>query len=141
MRIGSRPNGYVILKVSRIELDPHRHMVFRSTAKEPFVLQPKSLTLPEDDLCHGGNRRSPPRRTLGDPCIVEIAVKSDGFCGRRIPPPGSALFASSYSPFLSPMSPGCALRLFPGALTDFVAEVRHLVVDAGPRFFSASRCD
>ena len=39
------------------------------------------------------------------------------------------------------VSPGCALRLFPSALTDFVAEVRNLVVDFGPRFFTAGRCD
>src|SRR6266403_4039228 len=34
------------------------------------------------------------------------------------------------------VNPGCALRLFPSALTDFVAEVRNLVVDFGPRFFT-----
>jgi hypothetical protein len=39
------------------------------------------------------------------------------------------------------MSSGCAWRLFPGALTDFVAEIGHLVGDVSPRFFSASRCD
>src|SRR5204863_9494131 len=44
-------------------------------------------------------------------------------------------------PILSPVSPGCALRLFAGALTDFVAEVRNLVGDTGSRFFSTSRCD
>src|SRR5205807_1315951 len=38
---------------------------------------------------------------LGDPRIVEITVTSDGFCGRRIPP-GSAMFASSSSPFYPP---------------------------------------
>ena len=77
-------------------------MVFRSTAKEPFVLQPKSLTLPEDDLCHGGNDRSPPRRTLGDPRIVEIAVTSDGFCGRRIPPLGLGIVRLVIQPVFIP---------------------------------------
>ena len=39
------------------------------------------------------------------------------------------------------VSPGCALRLFSGALTDLVAEVRNLVGDVGSRFFTAGRCD
>jgi hypothetical protein len=43
--------------------------------------------------------------------------------------------------FLFSVSPGCALRLFPDVLTDFVAEVRNLVGDVGSRFFTASGCD
>ena len=47
----------------------------------------------------------------------------------------------SHSPFLFVVSPSCALRFFPSALTDFVAEVRNLVGDVGSRFFTAGRCD
>jgi hypothetical protein len=43
--------------------------------------------------------------------------------------------------YLFSVSPGCARRLFSDVLTDFVAEVRSLVGDVGPRFFTASRCD
>ena len=39
------------------------------------------------------------------------------------------------------MSPGCALRLFAGALPDFVAEIRHLIGDVGSSFLTAGRCD
>jgi hypothetical protein len=39
------------------------------------------------------------------------------------------------------VSPGRARRLFSDVLTDFVAEVRSLVGDVDPRFFTASRCD
>jgi hypothetical protein len=41
----------------------------------------------------------------------------------------------------SPLGPGCALRLFPGVLTDLFAEVRNLVSDVGSHFFTTGRCD
>ena len=47
----------------------------------------------------------------------------------------------SHSPFLLVVSPGCALRLFSGVLTDLVGEVRNFVGDVGSSFFTASRCD
>ena len=45
---------------------------------------------------------------------------------------GSCLFA---------VSPGCALRLFSGALPDFVTEIRNLLGDVGSSFFTSGGCD
>ena len=47
----------------------------------------------------------------------------------------------SYSLFMFAVSPGCALRLFCGALTDFVAELRNLLGEVGTSFFPSGGCD
>ena len=38
------------------------------------------------------------------------------------------------------VSAGCAHRLFPAVLMDFVSEVRNLIGDIGSRFVPARRC-
>lgn len=46
-----------------------------------------------------------------------------------------------YIPFLLVVSPSCAPRLFSGALTNLVAEIRNFIGDVGSSFFTATRCD